>query len=272
MKIQNLVDQILYFWFRANKLEAKFHRCQNYREQSIIRWKKQSKLSWKTTMKILENLEIFDGMKVREIVSRIVKNNIHIFSRKNCYITAFGKEGKSGGVICYDVLHTGIIKEENFKRGWDIPSLPPNSTIVFVEDLIGTGTQSVKYINQTINPFLNASFEAILLTVCATSDGIDNVVENTNFSVLTGIVLEEENYQVYSPKNNIFTLEEKNLIRNLNNKLLNPTKEDYDCGVLVAFYYGIPNSTLPILWKEGYPYINDEGIKEKWFALLPRRF
>lgn len=95
--------------------------------------------------KILRHIEIFDGHRIRELIEIAVKDHPDIFLAENCYVTSFGEAGKSGHNIYYEFCHaTNVgIRLEN---RWAYGSLPPESRIVFVDDLIGTGNQSLEYI------------------------------------------------------------------------------------------------------------------------------
>ena len=249
--------------------EQQLARCQSYRHNTLIKWKQKTSLDWFEINKILKNLHIFDAQKIRTILKTIVETNPDVFNRENLFVTSFGSEGKSGGKISYELRHTGLIAKKKFIESWNLIDLPPKSTVIFVEDLIGTGTQSTDYIREKLNLILNSSYESYLLTICATPKGIKKVEENTAFKVINGILLNEEKYQNYSDKCKNFTNKEKKKIITLNNKLKKHKYElEYDIGLLVSFYYSPPNNSMPILWKDGYLYDNDK----KWFALIPRQY
>ncbi len=272
MILNDLVDKIFYLIYDGRSQEQKLVRYNGYRHNTIIKWKNQTDLSWATTFKLLKQIEVFDAIKIRQVISTLVENNRELFEKEHCYITSFGSEGKSGGIICYEFKHTRLIRENRFKDSWDITKIPSNSTIIFVEDLIGTGTQSVEHINDKLNLLLNPSHDPILLTLCATPEGIQKVSENTNFKVINAILLDEENYQFSSEKSKYFTLSEKNKLQVLNNMLKPKQKESYDRGLLIAFYYSVPNNSMPILWKDNYGYEDRHGKQKKWIGLLPRAY
>ncbi|MBK9328537.1 MAG: hypothetical protein IPM95_04310 [Sphingobacteriales bacterium] len=150
-------------------------------------------------------------------------------------------------------------------------SLPEGSTIIFVEDIIGTGTQSVDFIQNKINQIIKPSHIPYLFSLCATPKGIENVTENTHFKVLSGIMLTEM-HQHYSEQSRLFTNKEKAKIKAVNELLKRPGSFDFDLGLMLAFYFTIPNNTMPIFWKDGYNYIDTNGNSRQWTALLPRQF
>lgn len=268
--LQDVVDKIFFLIKGGADQERKLMRYQGYRHNSIIRWKRQNGLGWKTNFKILRSLDIFDSAKIKKTISEIVDNNASLFSTSNLFVTSFGSEGKSGGIICYEFRHTRLVNNNVFVKSSEIVKLPPNSTIIFVDDLVGTGTQALDYIDNKLNLLLSPSHRAILLTICATTDGIKKIRDNSNFEVLTGVTLQEEQHQYYSTKCNYFNNVEKKAINELNSKLKDSVKDDYDIGLLIAFYYSVPNNTMPIIWKDNYKYLTKNGTST-WFALLPRQ-
>jgi hypothetical protein len=265
--IENLIFKLL-----GGEIEKKLLRCQNYKSNSVILWKKQTDLNWFETLKILRAIEIFDATRIRETITDIVNQNSKIFSKPNLFITSFGSEGKSGGKIAYEFRHTKLINEKKFVNAWELSKLPESSTIIFVEDLIGTGTQSTEYILEKLNLIINPSSEPYLLTICATPEGIDKVSNDTNFKVINGVLLEEAKYQHYSKNCKYFSKAEKKKLLDLNSKLKNPKRKDFDRGLLITFHYSPPNNSMPIIWKHNFPFVDNNGGERKWIALLPREY
>lgn len=268
----NLIDRIYFLWKNGLSLETKLTAYQGYRPNSIIKWKRQTQLPWSIVFKLLHHFEIYTAPKIRELIRQIVIDNEILFSKTHCYITGFGNAGKSGDIILYDFSHTANINHSKIKKTWELNSLPPKSTIIFVEDIIGTGTQSVDFILNKLNQVISPSHDPYLLSLCATPKGIENVTSNTNFSVLPGIILEESKYQHYSNLCNFFSVSEKKKIIDLNNLLKKIDAFDFDLGLLIAFYFTIPNNAMPIFWKDEYNFKDIKGNNKKWMALLPRKF
>lgn len=261
-----MFDNLFFKFFGFKDYETRLLRCQSYETGNILKWKKQTKLSWRLTKKLLKNIYIYDSKKIRNVLNRIFQDNQEIFNTKNLYITSFGSDGKSGGKISYEFRHTELINEDKFIESWRLSDLPEGSTVIFVEDLIGTGTQSTKYILEKLNLMLNPSYKPYLLTICATPEGIEKVKDETNFEIINGVLLKEEEYYNYSDKCANFTKSEKNKLLELNSMLKNPNKFDYDRGLLVSFFYSPPNNSMPILWKSNYSH----SEKTEWSALIPR--
>lgn len=266
--IENIILRIL----GIGKIEEKLLRCQNYRSNSVLKWKKQTGLNNFQVIKLLKAIEIFDAFRIRNTIREIVNSNKELFGRKNLFITSFGSEGKSGGMIAYEFRHTNLVSEKKFIRSWDLSKLPENSTVIFVEDLIGTGSQSTEYILEKLNLLLNPSTDPYLLTICATAKGIEKVSNETNFNVIHGLLLKEEAFQHYSEFCQYFSKKEKEKIKKINSKLKGDNPKNYDCGLLVTFHYSTPNNSMPILWKENFKYKDKNGNEKEWFALLPRKY
>ncbi len=266
-----LIDKIYYFMRKGSKLETKFASYQGYHSESIIKWKNQTGLSWSVVYKLLENFNMLNARKIRQLIKKIVDDHESLFSQQNCYITGFGNAGKSGDIILYDFTHTMNIDQSKIKKTWELNDLPAYSTIIFVEDIIGTGTQSIDYIHNKVNQIIKPSHKPYILSLFATSCGRKAVLDKTHFKVLTGILLEEK-HQHYSDKSNLFNKKERVKLINLNKSLKKEGVDDFDLGLILAFYYAIPNNTMPIFWKDNYPFCDNKGHSRKWSALLPRWF
>ncbi|MFC1865792.1 hypothetical protein ACFLYB_03675 [Chloroflexota bacterium] len=254
-----------------HKFEKKLSLYHGYRKNSIITWKKQTGLKWPCIKKILSEFLLFGATDIRYLFKESVKNNTDIFNNK-CYYCSFGDPGKSGGVVLYEFKKAFPQFSSRIIEISQIPELPPQSNIVFLDDILGTGRQSEIYITSRLNMFLNPSHNAYLLTLCASPQGIERITVGTNIDVKCAMQLTREKYQYCSEECHIFQKSEKSKLTEMNNLLNISPKFDYDLGLLVGFYYSIPNNTMSCIWKDGYPYISSGGKRKKWFALLPREY
>jgi hypothetical protein len=260
--LQRLAERLLGIFFPATRYESKLLRCQCYRPKTIARWKQQTDFTWETTNKILEHLHVFDGPRIRQLIFDAVK------SRPDIFITSFGQSAKSGEVIFYEFRQATKFTRELIEP-WKIAGLPPESRIIFVDDLVGTGTQSLDFIQNRLNPMLSPSHRPCLFSVCGTTAGINNVKENSAFEVVCALELNDKDFNHLAPGNRTFTEIEKQKLKSLNNRF---GKNAFEIGLLVTFYYSTPNNTMPFLWKEGYSFKNENAGKDSWFALLPRKY
>lgn len=270
--IKEIVNKIIYKVYGLKKIEEKLSIYDGYKKGSIIEWKSSLEISWKLTKKILENIVIYDTNSIRNMLRAVVDNNEELFNRKNLYITSFGNAGKSGDLILYQFSHAMPRFKSKVKNTWEIIGLPKGSTIVFLDDLIGTGSQSVGYINKKLNLMISPSYECYLVCLCSTEAGTQRVHEETNFKVISSVLLKKDTYEHLSEECEVFSEEEKDIIKNINKMLNAESKNDYNKGLLLAFTHCVPNNSLPMIWKDKFPYIGKDGVKRSWKAILPREF
>ena len=262
--IKKIFNFLLYI-IVLRKFEITLLKYQGYKLKRILNWINNLNLPLLVKIKILKNLDFYDAERIREIITQYINNNERLFTADNVYITYFGDSGGSGSKILYELCHSKIKNKLNIIESWKISNLPEKCKIIFVDDIIGTGKQSTKFINEKLNLMINPSQQIILFTLLATSDGINFVEENTNAIIHTAIKLIDEHHNHYSEKCIKWTKTERDKIISLNN--LFRKEYDYDKGLLIAFYYSVPNNTMPIIWKEGYKINNNP-----WIALLPRKY
>lgn len=258
--------------FEKRSVEDKLRIYNGYRHNSIFQWQEQLGLSWKITRKILRELKIITSADIRQMLRKIVNQNKNLFDSQDCYICKFGKAGKSGEVMLYEFSHSCKEIQNKVIELWQIPSLPENSKIVFLDDLVGTGRQSVGYIISTLNYFLNPSHQAYLLSLCCTPQGQNRVHINTNFRIISCLIMSEPEYQHYSNQSKVFNEKERSLIRKINEQLDTGSSAKFDKGLLIAFYYSVPNNTMLIIWKDNWEYLDKRRETRNWFALLPREY
>ena len=266
-----MINQIIFRLFNLGRFEHKLRNYNGYRHNSILRWKSQMELPWKTTTKLLDELRIFSATEIRQMLRQFTSQNRSLFNNTNCYVCSFGKPGKSGYMILYEFRHACPEYSDRIIEPWKIPSLPEKSKIIFIDDLVGSGQQSVEYISNTLNYFLNPSHSAFLLSLCGTPQGLQHVQKNTNFTPVCHFVLDEEHYQHYR-RSRIFSDTERRMINSINNMLKGKNEEPFDKALLIAFYYSVPNNTMPLIWKDKYRYITRRGKSDNWYALLPRKY
>jgi hypothetical protein len=271
--IKEIVSKIIYKVFGLKKIEEKLSIYDGYRKGSIIEWKNNLGIGWRLTKKILENIVIYDANSIRNMLRKVVDDNQALFKRKNLYITSFGNAGKSGDFVLYQFYHA---MPRNIKskiiRTWETTDLPKGSTIVFLDDLIGTGSQSVDYINKKLNLMIKPSYDCYLVCLCSTEAGLQRVEKETNFKVISSVLLEKNDYEHLSEECEVFSEKEKDTIKEINKLLSANSNNDYNKGLLLAFTHCVPNNSLPMIWKDKFPYIGKDGVKRSWKAILPREF
>jgi hypothetical protein len=262
------IEDCIYSLLPVSRFEKKLRASTRYRHHTVRRWKRQLGLSSATANRILKNLEIIDGNKIHELIRGAVQRNPEIFLTENCYITAFGETGKSGHNIYYEFCHA-TPAGTRLENRWGISGLPPESRIIFVDDLIATGTQSLDHIKLKLSGAFKSSHKPCLFSVCATRRGIDYVSQNSTFDVVCAYELDEAKFNFYHENNKTFTDKEKERIRQMNERL--GESAFFAMGLLLAFFYTTPDNTMPLIWNDEGRYLDRRGSLKSWFALFPRK-
>ncbi|NPV02125.1 MAG: hypothetical protein HPY53_12180 [Brevinematales bacterium] len=239
-----------------------------YTKYRLLKWSIRNNLSICLTLKIFNNINFYDNIRINTILTNYINCHKDVFINNDTYITSFGETAKSGFYILSEIRNKFSRNSLNFIESWQIPTLPKNSIIILVDDIIGTGKQSEKYIKEKLFQIMNSSHRLVLFTLLGTEDGIEYVKNNTGIEIWTCEVLTEKDNH-YSEKCNIFSNKERETLIAVNNKLYS-NQSDYDKGLLVCFSYSVPNNSMPIIWKDGFEY-SSNGVSEKWFALFPRK-
>lgn len=255
---------ILNLIYGLSSYEVKLSKYSGYKSDSIIDWKEQSDIPWKTIVKLLSELKIYNELEIRDAYREIVTNHRDLFYSDNTFIVPFGKTGKSGDKLLYEFRRAIPELESKIIEKYEIVN-KPKSNLIFLDDIIGTGDQATGYIYGSINQFITSSNTNYLLTICSTPQGIFEV-QKTGFRVLTHNLLEEKLNYYLGDKCKVFTKEEKLILNNLIYKLID-RENRYHLGLLIAFHYSTPDNTMPIIWKD-----QNEENQFKWKALLPREF
>jgi hypothetical protein len=251
-------------FYSLDSYEKKLSKYSGYKKETIIDWKEQSNLSWKTTIKILNELKIYNEIEIRDAYRQLVEIHKELFYADNTFIIPFGKTGKSGDKLLYEFRRAIPDLENKIIEKYEIVN-KNNSNLIFLDDIIGTGYQAATYITGSIQQLQTSTNINYLLTICSTPQGIYEV-QQTGFRVITHNLLEESLNYYLGEICNIFNMEEKQLINKLNYQLISPNHR-YHLGLLLSFHYSTPDNTMPIIWKN-----QDEPNGRKWTALLPRDF
>jgi hypothetical protein len=250
----------LNLFYDLDTYEAKLSKYSGYRKDTIVEWKEQSSISWRTVVKILSELKIYNEVEIRDAYRQLVQKHHELFYADNTFIVPFGKTGKSGDKLLYDFrrLENRIIEKYEIVE-------KTHSNLIFLDDIIGTGSQASTYITGSIQQLLTTTNTNYLLTICSTPQGIFEV-QQTGFRVLTHNLLEEKLNYYLDEICTVFKIEEKKLLKELNYNLI-PKEHLYHLGLLISFHYSTPDNTMPIIWKN-----QNESDRSKWTALLPRDF
>jgi len=271
MVFNRIIDFYWYYIKNLKKHERKLLKYQGYGAKSIVRFKHETRLKWNTISKLLDSIKIVDGLELRNELRAIYFQNKELFDDRNTYVTHFGPIGKSGALIVNQFLRCFPSKERMVIPNSEINKLAENSSIIFLDDFIGTGNQGLEYVKK-ISYSLNSSIKPFLFTICGTEDGIRKIDNfGSNFKVKSQILLRKDEYYLLDKSNKILLDEEKAQIRTLNFYLGITESNEYHLGLPFAFYYSTPDNSLGILWNDNTEY-KMNNTNRKWYGLVPREY
>jgi hypothetical protein len=259
-----MINQIIHLGYK-NKLK----QYSGFSKENLYLWMQQKELSIIDKIKIVRNIEIITSQDIRGYLRTFVEHNEDYLDQFDC-ILSFGQAGKSGDILLYEFRHSRITSDKKYIRLDELIKLGKKSKILFVDDLIGTGRQSVKYINNTLNTVIPQDVEYSLFTLFSTISGVQNITNKTNVASVRSLFTITEEESILSDQNKIFSCKEKERIKKAN-ELLGSGTSDFDYYFLFGFYYSMPNNSLQLLWKNNFKYEN-RGTNKVWHALLPREY
>ena len=124
--------------------------------------------------------------------------------------------------------------------------LGPEDTVVFVDDLAGSGTQAID-VWPLFDELLPGRPNVYLLLVAATRTAVREIEKQTGLAVVAQHILDERN-NVFSDACKSFTDEDKDcLLRYCTKADKNQPKGFADSGLVLVFAHGCPNNSIPIL-------------------------
>lgn len=237
----------------------------------IKRWLDQfEKSEQPLIIKLLEEFKYYSLKKVNIFLKQLwtmifkdLKTSID-----NVWFVPVGCVAKSSSAIAYFFKKVNDLNIEKFISINEINSInfDNNTTIVFLDDYIGSGNQasmfwSSKIKEKYIDKLCNSLLYGVLVGL---NEGIQKVETNTNFKVHAVDVFGEGDLP-FSEKSTIFNnRKEKEEIKKIIKKYGEKFFPEYPLGynslsTLIGFFYSTPNSTFPIFW----------STENAWKPLLP---
>jgi len=245
--------------------------------------------------RLLSALKIYDEEDVRSLWASVFKQ-LPLPVKRDAVFIGLGHGAKSGRHNPYPFRqgisrlpeYESLYSEREAKIFPDIAEFNETSQyekpsiIVFLDDIVGGGSQAVKYINNYFSNYdwLN-NVDVYLGVMVAFRTGIEKVEKALKGKVTKVIAAQifEESDRAFSPNNPIWsTSEEANAAAEWAKRIGHEVlmgKEQYTpdqdalgwegCQALVAFYYNVPNNTLPLFWSDGKCNGN-----EAWKPLIER--
>jgi len=221
----------------------------------IVRWISNfSDQHGQVATKILRNVRYYSSSNIRSMTYQLVKIVQQGFASipwDKVVFVPIGEPYAGGAIIARVLRETNMIRKENIRHMVELERVTQAQVgaLVFIDDFSGTGN-TLKDWWPLVEPIVlprNAPFAIALLVLNGMAR---EIVESLTDKVFCIDEL-DENDNVLSPKSTKFNPPEKDIILYYCNKT--GCTADYvrgygNCGLLVAFKYGCPNNSLPILW------------------------
>lgn len=265
-------------------------------EYSITAWLSQfeTEADRILMLRILEHVRFFDTAMIDRACNALWQA-LPSEVRARASVVGLGPEYKSGHHLLFEFRPDGCPRERvvmslekalrSEGEGGDF--------IVFLDDIIGSGTQAVKFSRALENR--EAGWSALsdtdirrlrnakryYLALAGFTRGIEKVRQARVFDSVSVAVELDDTARAFSPQANIFNsmeeLRQAKEVATFLGSFLYPAKPGSDpdvgpgplgyesCEALVVFHYNTPNNTLPILWQRGRIGMAD------WAPLFPRR-
>lgn len=236
-------------------------------------------LSWLNNFDEIDKPQLFSLLKVFEFISynELLFRYESLFTdfldkqydpfNDRILIIPYGEFGKSATMMTYPLKKTkaferikkNVVIEKDYARIVEY-SVSDFQHIIFIDDFVGSGRTFVKECKKTINKGKFSSLEewinenefksSVLLSCIMMNEGYDYIKKNLEniliFSDFRDKIFDSDN----SP---LDFYEEKEKVKALVKKY--DTNKDYNLGfensqAVVSFFYGPPNNTLGLFWKD----------------------
>lgn len=235
----------------------------NVNKGKIISWLRQFDESHQPiALKVLQQLRFYD-------ISQIHKSCKSLFNivkeecgdkLENVIFMGLGSAGKSGAMMLTQFRRSNRMHpakyQHMFKYATEVTSLSStfDGTIVFIDDFIGSGTQSKNSILDIVSIVPPAS-KILLCVIAGYESAIDyvcrEVEKEIDFNIFPADLL-QENERLFSKENTNFTRDEQEILKQY--CLRTGSKYPFgfnNVGSLVIFCDSVPNNTPSILIHDG---------------------
>lgn len=224
----------------------------------------------KLALWLLANFVYFNSDEVKHLCRLLYRDYIHTILQveeyakelpktasaeilKSTRFYSLGKPGESSSYILY------YFRQENNLSLTHFLSTPADidetvKYIVFVDDVVISGTQATKYLIDVKNDF-GETKKIILLTFFSTDEAI-NLLGAQNIKVISSIHLDDRSKcfsQVSATFNNFMSHRDncEQFTRHYGSKVAPGAALGYGNGQYTfGFFYNTPDNTLPIFWSE----------------------
>lgn len=232
---------------------------------------------WKLyALKLLNNIIFLNEENVNKKLKEL-SNPLSVL--KNCVISDIEGTAKSSEHLFYPLNKLTEISQKNFIHSESLTATDSRD-IVFIDDLIGTGTQAKNYIDKLKKEGKIGNQKLYYFAILGLRDGIKELKNSGIFEkVLTTIEIQNKAFDT----GYIFTAEESGMAKEMAFELGKQLTKDMtevdplgykNSEALVFFGHNNPNNSLPIFWASGKCKLLEkvgESTEIKWTPLFPRK-
>lgn len=206
---------------------------------------------------ILENIEVVSYSQIKEWIKVLSRELKKIFQNDFSAVRIFplgNSPSASGANFLYEFRKELKISQECFlsERFTEI-DLTGIKTLVFVDDIIGSGDQATKFARKTF-PTIPQNINKYYVVLLALKNGLNKVIKEAGFKqVIPAKVLSEE-YKAFSSKSCYFKdPQQRKRLKGICSKYGKQLYPKYPLGYedsqsLFVFRHNVPNNTLPVIW------------------------
>jgi DNA integrity scanning protein DisA with diadenylate cyclase activity len=240
-------------------------------DQAVLDWLEQFNPEERPLIgQLLRGFKYYGSAKVAEAV-RILYQSVLKTSRKqqeDMWFIPVGYVAKSGSIIAYYFRVQNALPQDHFVSPADLASLPltEGSTVVFLDDFLGTGNQARQVWENVAKPIHDKTgADFYYSTLVAYTQGQENLKRTTRFLPLAVDVLNEAD-SPFSESSSLFDNEDdrvrcEQIVEQYGKRLYPNHPFGYQrTQGMVGFFYSTPNNTLPIFW----------ASQNDWHPLLAR--
>jgi ProQ/FINO family len=252
----------------------------------FLGWCNQIERGWlPVAMRLLSNLVYFSVQDVRETLRQLYRTTLPANAKgERTVFVGLGGAHKSGPHLLFS-LQQAIKDLPSSERSFDIAkafrtidSFQPEEIgfdcIVFIDDFIGTGQQSVGFLNEIFSRYPRFGDRTVyVLSLAGLQEGINQL--QAEFTDLRGKIIVARKFRnidkAFSEQNPLWDsekdrLEAQHWCEDIGKQLICERDALGYKGseALVAFYFNTPNNTLPLFWASGKVNSNT------WIPLLKR--
>jgi len=230
---------------------------------------------WKIyALKLLSNITYFKMDKIDKSLEEI-KNYI---SGLNGFVISDIEGIEKSSVHLFYSLNK-LIEDPKFVLSQNLDPSDSRS-IVFIDDMIGTGHQATNYVKKLKNDKKIGYQKLYYYAIFGLEDGINEIKKSGLFEI---VLTTEQISNTAFDTGYIFTAEESGVAKEMASTIGEQLTKGLDkigplgyenSGALVFFRYNSPNNSLPIFWASGKCKILEplgEHTEVNWTPLFPRK-